>query len=144
MTRARIVRDLRTPAQQQIIDASRAINDKAELFGIAWRSVVGVIPEDSAWRREHEFAKQEGRKWRFDWAHIPTRVAVEVDGGNRMARIINGRAVAVGRHTQDDDYEKMNAATAMGWRVFRFSTAMIVRDPDGCAKIVARAMGVRN
>jgi len=139
----RITRTLRTEAQQQIIDVSRSINDKAELFGVAWRSVVGVIPDDSGWRREHEFAKADGRKWRFDWAHIPTRVAVEVDGGNRMARIVNGRAVAVGRHTQDADYEKGNAATAAGWRVFRFSTAMIVRDPDGCAKIVARAMGVR-
>lgn len=137
----RIVRQLRTPAQQTMIDVARAVNDKAELFGVAWRAVVDRIPEDSGWRREYAFAAPE-RRWRFDWAHIPTRIAVEVDGGNRMARIVNGRAVAVGRHTQDDDYEKMNAATSRGWRVYRFSTAMLTRDPDGCARIVARAMGI--
>jgi len=42
---------------------------------------------------------------------------VEIDGGNRMAKIINGRAVAIGRHTQDADYEKMNESAILGWRV---------------------------
>lgn len=142
MTTQRIIRQLRTPAQQQLVEASRVVNDKAELFGIAWRNIVGRIPEDSGWRREHEFAKPE-RRWRFDWAHIPTRVAVEIDGGNRMARInASGRAVAVGRHTQDDDYEKLNNATARGWKVYRATTAMMMRDPDGFVRQVAKAMGI--
>lgn len=134
----------RTPAQQQLIAASRQIRDKAENFGIAWRQVVGLIPEDSGWRREYDFAKQDGRKWRFDWAHIPTHVAVEIDGGNRMGAFDrNGNPVAIGGHTQDKDYEKLNHATAHGWKVFRYSTSMIMRDPDGCVRQVARVMGIR-
>ena len=54
-------------------------------------------------------------------------IACEVDGGNRMARINKrtGQAFAVGRHTQSDDYSKINRAVACGWRVFRFTPEMI-------------------
>lgn len=73
------------------------------------------------------------RKWRFDFL-IGYDLAVEVDGGNRMARIVKGRAVAVGRHGQDADMEKLNEAVLMGYRVLRFSPAM-VKSGDAVAVI---------
>ena len=42
-----------------------------------------------------------------------------------MAKIINGRAVAIGRHTLDADYEKLNEAAILGWLILRFSPAMV-------------------
>ena len=74
---------------------------------------------------EYEF--DPDRKWRFDRAWPALRIACEVDGGNRMARInpYTGQPFAVGRHTQSDDYTKRNAATLAGWRVFAFTPDMI-------------------
>lgn len=58
-----------------------------------------------------EYRFHEQRKWRFDFAWLRSRVALEVQGG-----IFSG-----GRHVQGaalvKEYEKLNAAAAAGWRV---------------------------
>jgi very-short-patch-repair endonuclease len=78
----------------------------------------------SAWFvQEYKFHNE--RKWRFDFASIEDMVAVEIDGGNRMAKIINGRPVAVGRHTQEADMCKLNEAAILGWRILRFTPAQV-------------------
>jgi hypothetical protein len=60
---------------------------------------------------EHRF--HPTRKWRFDYAHKPSKVALEIEGAMWSG----------GRHTRPTgfagDIEKYNAATALGWRVFR-------------------------
>ncbi len=65
--------------------------------------------------------------WRFDVAWIGHKVAVEVDGGNRMAGINprNGTPVAIGRHTLDGDYAKRNTAVLLGWRVLFYTLDML-------------------
>lgn len=54
------------------------------------------------------------RKWRFDYGWIKQKIAVEIDGG----------VWSRGRHTRGSGYvkdmEKMNEATRLGWRVFKF------------------------
>ena len=59
---------------------------------------------------EHRFAKP--RRFRFDLAHLPTKIAIEIQG----AVWVNGR------HTRGsgllNEYTKMNLAAALGWRVF--------------------------
>lgn len=59
------------------------------------------------------------RKWRFDFAWPDHRIAVEVEGGSRT----------YGRHNRaggfEKDCEKYNAAALLGWRVFRFTSAMV-------------------
>jgi very-short-patch-repair endonuclease len=59
------------------------------------------------------------RKWRFDFLHIGSRVAIELDGG----------VFTRGRHTRGSgfvkDCEKMNMATACNFRVFRLATGMV-------------------
>lgn len=61
------------------------------------------------------------RKWAFDFAYPVDKLAIEIDGGNHMVR--NGRAV--GRHTQDSDYEKLDEAVIFGWRVLRFTPSQV-------------------
>lgn len=74
------------------------------------------LPEPVA---EHQFAKELGRRWRFDWAFPRLLVAVEQEGG-----VWTG-----GRHTRGagavKDMEKYNTATYLGWKVYRFTPAQI-------------------
>lgn len=74
---------------------------------------------------EYRFCDCHGS--RFDYALPDRHIAFEVDGGNRMAAINKrtGQPFAVGRHTQADDYRKLNHAAMMGWRVMRFTPEMI-------------------
>lgn len=65
---------------------------------------------------EHRFCK---RMWRFDFAHPKTKVAIEIEGGTWV-----GGAHSRGAHYRSD-CEKYNAATKLGWRVFRLTTDMI-------------------
>lgn len=60
-----------------------------------------------------EFRFHPVRRWRFDYAWPAQRVALEVDGASG----------SYGRHSRPGgmraDHEKLNTATAMGWRVLR-------------------------
>jgi very-short-patch-repair endonuclease len=66
--------------------------------------------------QEHRFCE---RRWRFDFAWPERMVAAEVEGAIWVK----------GRHTRGSGYQKdcrkYNAATLLGWRVFRFTPAMI-------------------
>lgn len=63
------------------------------------------------------------RDWRFDRAHVPAMVAVELEGG----------VWSNGRHTRPAGFEgdcmKYNAAAAAGWLVFRLTGNMLETDP---------------
>jgi hypothetical protein len=65
---------------------------------------------------EREVAVCAERDWRFDYAWPARKVAVELDGGRWE--------VAGGRHAGDPDYEKMNAAVLLGWRLIRVTPTM--------------------
>lgn len=57
------------------------------------------------------------RRWRFDFAWPNKKVAIEIDGG--------GFSFGGGKHMQPRDLEKLNTAAALGWKVYRFTPAMI-------------------
>lgn len=63
---------------------------------------------------EREVRFHDVRRWRFDFAYIDVKIAIEIEGG-----VYTG-----GRHTRGtgfiNDCEKYNTATVMGWRVLRF------------------------
>lgn len=69
--------------------------------------------------RELRFAPP--RRWRFDLAIEPLKLAIEIDGG----LFIPGG----GRHnrpiTMEKDFYKGHAATERGWRVLHFSPRMV-------------------
>lgn len=68
-----------------------------------------------------EFKFHPKRRWRFDYAIPEYRIALEVEGGVWTS----------GRHTRPQgflgDIEKYNAATLMGWRVFRTTPDDLLR-----------------
>lgn len=68
-----------------------------------------------------EFRFHPERKWRFDFAYPDHKVAIEVEGGTWSR----------GRHTRGSGYEKdcekYNAASLLGWSVYRFTSTMIKR-----------------
>lgn len=117
-------------------------DDLKGMWATVWRQVTGRFVDESGWVTEYRF--HQTRRWLFDWAHRPTRVAVEIDGGNTMAAVSDDgqHAIAIGGHTQEKDYHKLNAAAADGWRVFRFTPRMLTRDPIGCVQLVAGVMGI--
>ena len=57
--------------------------------------------------------QEKPRRWAVDWAFIPERLAVEVEGGY----------AAAGRHTSVagflKDMEKYNVLACLGWRLIR-------------------------
>jgi very-short-patch-repair endonuclease len=63
--------------------------------------------------KEYKFCK--GRRWRFDYAFVKQKIAVEQDGG-----IWSG-----GRHSRGSgiikDMEKFNKAVILGWRVLHYT-----------------------
>lgn len=90
-------------------------------FAQLWRILEG--PELAT---EHRF--DAVRMWRLDFAHLATKIAVELEGGIWKQ----------GRHNRPagfrSDCIKYNAATAQGWRVFRLTVDMI--DPDNVMPIL--------
>lgn len=82
---------------------------------------------------EEEFKFHPERKWRFDFVHHQSRVAVEVDGGVFM----NGGHCRGAQITKD--YEKRNAATAAGWHVFQL-TSVNIREGEDVRLIVLFVM----
>jgi len=68
---------------------------------------------------EQEFRFHPDRMWRFDFAWPAFWIAVELDGGSRSG----------GRHVRgqgfENDAEKLNAAAALGWKVFRYTSTRV-------------------
>ena len=122
--------------------------DKAAVWVDLWQNnapadVRGLPQRHTDSGGEYQFARELlGRHWRFDWCIVEARVAVEVDGGNRMARWSDKlhQCVVVGRHTLDEDYEKLNCAQALGWRVFRFTPGMLKKRGYDWVQMVAGAV----
>ena len=62
------------------------------------------------------------RRWRFDFAHRPSKTAIEIEGG-----VWSG-----GRHTRGSGYvgdcQKYNEAALLGWTVLRLTPELITFD----------------
>lgn len=70
-----------------------------------------------------EYRFDDARMWRFDFAWVKAKVAVEIDGGLYMK----------GRHVSPEGFQKdcykINRAVELGWRVLRYSPQMLKNDP---------------
>jgi len=79
-----------------------------------WRMVVDGLPSPV---KEYRF--HPTRKWLFDFAYPDQKIAIEVEGGTWVQ----------GRHSRGSgfqaDCEKYNTATLLGWKVLRFTRAMV-------------------
>lgn len=70
---------------------------------------------------EREFKFCNGRKWAFDFAFPESKVAIEIEGGTRFGKSRHSRGQGF-----VNDCEKYNAATRLGWKVYRYSTEMVM------------------
>ena len=82
-----------------------------------------------------EFRFHPTRKWRFDWAFVDQKLAIEIDGGVFME--------GGGRHSRGAGYradcEKLAEAAILGWRVIR---CLPEQAEDGTvANWISRALG---
>lgn len=103
---------------------------KSELerkFLYYWRVLAEDLPAPV---QEYRFARP-ARQFRFDFCWVNSRVAVEIEGG-----VYSG-----GRHVRPKGYtsdvEKYNMATMLGWRVLRYTGAMLDADPARVVREVA-------
>ena len=84
-------------------------------FLFLWRCLDGPPLE-----REYRF--HPDRKWRADFAHLPSRTLIEIEGGAWVA----------GRHNRGSgfvrDAEKYLEATLFGWRVVRLTERQLSAD----------------
>ena len=101
-------------------------------FDTYWRVFASNLPAPI---EEHRFAK--GRRWRFDRAFLPEKVAVELEGG----------VYANGRHTRAKgfiaDCDKYNRAAIEGWLVLRFTTKHLTDNPLAVMAQVKEALASR-
>jgi very-short-patch-repair endonuclease len=84
--------------------------------------------------REYHFAEAIGRRFRFDLAWTDKRLAVEVDGKVYTA------GASGGRHLTAGDYEKLNAAVELGWRVLRYLSEQVKNDPMSIIEQIERML----
>jgi hypothetical protein len=102
------------PTSEKRPISTAVVKTKASKGELAFMAQLG---DRSDWEREYAFAAPE-RKWRFDFANRRLKVAVEIEGGTWTVGNAHGR----GKHFESD-CEKYNTATAMGWRIYRGTTA---------------------
>jgi very-short-patch-repair endonuclease len=83
-----------------------------------WRTLAPFYPEPVL---QYRFAAP--RRWRFDFAWIDQKLAVEVEGG----------IYSQGRHIRPqgyiEDIEKYNVALMLKWRIYRVTGPMLQNDP---------------
>ena len=81
---------------------------------LAAEAVQAGLPEP-----EREYRFYPPRKWRLDLAWPPQMIAVEIEGGVWIG----------GRHVRgvgfEKDLEKYNTAATWGWRLLRYTPAMV-------------------
>jgi hypothetical protein len=83
-------------------------------FADLWLSTYPAIDLHS----EYRFSPP--RRYRWDFCHLESKVAIEIQGGVWMAK--SGHSGGTGLVK---DYEKLCLAASQGWRVFLLADAMI-------------------
>ena len=131
LSRSEIALKVWGKAKKKAKNSKRDRLEYATLFRLACKDAGLPMPEP-----EYQFDEHGARRWRFDFAFVLERVAVEVEGG----------VWTNGRHTRGSgfvkDLEKYSEAAAQGWLLIR------VTPQDLCAAStmdrVRRALNQRN
>ncbi len=92
-----------------------------------------LLLAEGLWPYEREFCFHPLRRFRFDFAFPAEKVAIEAEGGIWR----HGRHVTGSGFTRD--CEKYNEAALLGWKVLRFTSAMM--DDGTAARQIRQAMG---
>ena len=85
-----------------------------------------------------EFQFHPKRSWRWDFAYLPEKVAIEIHGGTHT----------YGRHNRPEgfqgDREKMNAGQIDGWLVLEFTASHLSGAKPYAAEMTRRALEAKN
>jgi very-short-patch-repair endonuclease len=81
------------------------------------KTIVDHVLKKYNYLKEYKFHPE--RKWRFDFALIDHKIAIEIEGGTWTG----GRHVRAAGYR--NDCEKYNEAVKLGWRVLRYTSDMI-------------------
>ena len=114
MAKKRAKRGPRKPKQKK---------DKKFLENLFLERLLEMFPDLPPPEREFKFHRR--RKWRFDFAWVDLKIAVEIQGGAFQFRGGRGGRGSGGHNTamgQSKDYEKYRIATRGGWRIFPYNT----------------------
>ena len=68
---------------------------------------------------EREYRFFPDRKWRLDFAIPEEKIGIEIEG----ITFAGGRHQRIGGYSKD--LEKYNKAVLMGWKILRYTTAMV-------------------
>jgi hypothetical protein len=128
---------LKTHRRRTLTDVEKMVRAAEQRRTPAAR-LMGILTEAGAgdYVQEYPFARPIGRRWCFDVAFVPERVAVEVEGGifrrtGDEKPCPTCKQVRKGAHASVAgilrDIEKYNAAVMLGWRVYRVPTNKINR-----------------
>ena len=90
-------------------------SSKGELAFVAQLTSLRYQWAAPGWMREYRFSPP--RRWRFDYAYLPRKLAVEIDGSS--AGGAGGHAYTSAR---EREYEKLNEAALRGWTVLHGTT----------------------
>ena len=103
-------------------------SDLSQIFLWHWEHVI----HGPSLEREYRFAP--GRRFPFDFAHLESKIAIELNGGVWVG----------GRHVSgagfERDCEKRCLAAAGGWRVFELTSTMLRTNPRGWCEMILRAI----
>jgi very-short-patch-repair endonuclease len=105
-----------TPLAKQILAAEKKA--EREHLELEFKMQLKAVGLRDGWICEHQF--HPARKWRFDFAWPAMKLAIEVEGGTTSGKSRHSKGKGF-----DDDCEKYNTASAMGWTLFRFSSNLI-------------------
>lgn len=146
-----------------IDNAMSSLGDLGSTLARSFEMYLAALGRDLP-EHETEYAFASPRKWKFDYAWVPQRVAVELEGGayGRRVRCQNcgeivraakqdgeaGREVRIGgAHNTSryfSDLEKYNVAAALGWCVLRFTRQNVENDPHEMVDLLRRVLDQRD
>lgn len=120
------------------------MSDLEDAFIAAWR-IAGSGPLIT----EYQF--DENRKFRFDFAHVESKVGVELEGGifgRRGGKVCSACGHRpTGRHSRGmgfhEDCNKYNLAALNGWVIARFTAKHLKESPMQCVETVCKLIGDR-
>lgn len=137
--------------------AAKSLGSELErTFDTQFRSIAPDLP-----RPVPDFRFDTKRRWEFDRAWPPYKVAVELEGGSfgkrvvchncgSVVRTMTGKGT-VGREVRSAgwhghygrflaDREKYNAATVQGWMVLRFVNDDVISQPFEMVEVIRQAL----
>ena len=105
---------------------------REDQFAALWER---LGPTGFEWTREHVFAPP--RRWRFDFAYLPAKVAVEIEGVTFFGGAKSRHQTANGLEA---DCEKYDMAVELGWRVLRYTQQDLDKRPVDVIEQVERVL----